>query len=262
MDPALREPPAGYHPGTIVRATRKARGLTLAELGKRTGYSAAQMSRYERGITSLTDIAVLRRFAKALTIPPHVFGLARSPAPSPQRHGHLAAVTSASPWSTSSTVAGEREGEDGEVRRRQLLANLALTAAGTISAQAADPPPAPPSSTKLGDLFITRVRDAMLGLAPGPHRHFSGRATRPTRGRASRLPSLPVRPARRQAPPADLRRPSLAADDDTAQTSALLAATYTLATRMLIKLDDLDRRDLSARAVSLYPRKLGPTDGG
>src|ERR1017187_496912 len=33
MDPALREPPAGYHPGTIVRATRKARGLTLAELG-------------------------------------------------------------------------------------------------------------------------------------------------------------------------------------------------------------------------------------
>jgi transcriptional regulator with XRE-family HTH domain len=57
-----------------VRATRKARGLTLAELGKRTGYSAAQVSRYERGITSLTDIAVLRSFASALSIPTHVFG--------------------------------------------------------------------------------------------------------------------------------------------------------------------------------------------
>lgn len=134
MDPAPREPPAGYHPGAIVRATRKARGLTLAELGKRTGYSAAQVSRYERGITPLADIAVLRRFASALSIPPHVFGLAPSPAPGRQRHGHLVAVTGASCRGASSTVAGEPGREDGEVRRRQLLANLALTAAGAITA--------------------------------------------------------------------------------------------------------------------------------
>ena len=31
--------------------------------------------------------------AAALSIPPHVFGLAPSPAPGPQRHGHLSAVT-------------------------------------------------------------------------------------------------------------------------------------------------------------------------
>jgi hypothetical protein len=61
------------------------------------------------------------------------------------------------------------------VRRRQLQANLALTAAGAISACVADPPPAPPSTeTKLGDLLITRMRDAMLGLAPPPLRHFPG----------------------------------------------------------------------------------------
>ena len=55
---------------------RTSQGLTLAELGKRVGYSAAQVSRYERGIAPLTDIAVLRRFAAALAIPPQVFGLA------------------------------------------------------------------------------------------------------------------------------------------------------------------------------------------
>ena len=81
MGPARQEAPPGYRPGMIVRAARKARGLTLAELGERTGYSAAQVSRYERGVTQLTDIAVLRRFARALSIPPHVLGLAPSPDP-------------------------------------------------------------------------------------------------------------------------------------------------------------------------------------
>ncbi len=51
--------------GVIVRSARTSQGLTLAELGKRVGCSAAQVSRYERGIAPLTDIAVLRRFAAA-----------------------------------------------------------------------------------------------------------------------------------------------------------------------------------------------------
>src|SRR4051812_7325946 len=61
--------------GEIVRITRHARGLTLAELGRKTGYSASQVSRYERGIAPLTDTAVLRRFARALSLPPQAFGL-------------------------------------------------------------------------------------------------------------------------------------------------------------------------------------------
>ena len=197
------------------------------------------MSRYERGITPLTDIAVLRSFASALSIPPHVFGLTPSPAPSPQRHGHLVAVTSASSRSASSTVAGEPGREEGGVRRRQLLANLALTAAGAIGAQVASPPPASASSeAKLGDLLITRVRDAMLGLAPGPSGISPGELRAGLAGalvdfhhcRYSRLADgLP-----RLISAGHL----LAADDDTAGTSALLAAIYTLATRMLIKLDD------------------------
>ena len=239
MDPALREPPAAYHPGTIVRATRKVRGLTLAELGKRTGYSAAQVSRYERGIIPLTDIAVLRSFASALSIPPHVFGLTRSPARSPQRHGHLVAVTSASSRSASFTVAGEPGREEGEVRRRQLLANLALTAAGAIGTQVASPPPASASSeAKLGDLLITRVRDAMLGLAPGPSGISPGELRAGLAGALADFHHCRYSRLADRLPRLISAGHLLAADDDTAGTSALLAATYTLATRMLIKLDD------------------------
>lgn len=71
----VRKPP-GRHLGAVVRAVRTTQGLTLAEFGRRTGYSAAQISRYERGIAPLTDIAVLRRFADALDIDPGILGLA------------------------------------------------------------------------------------------------------------------------------------------------------------------------------------------
>jgi transcriptional regulator with XRE-family HTH domain len=75
-----------------VRGARTAQGLTLAELGRRTGYSAAQVSRYERGLAPLTDIAVLRRFADALQITPQILGLApdtgrTGPQPDGQRPG-------------------------------------------------------------------------------------------------------------------------------------------------------------------------------
>jgi len=79
----------GRHLGAVVRGVRTAQGLTLAEFGRRTGYSAAQISRYERGLAPLTDIAVLRRFADALHIAPQILGLAPDPArrrPSPDGH--------------------------------------------------------------------------------------------------------------------------------------------------------------------------------
>ena len=73
---ALAPTAPGRTLGAVVRGARTAKGLTLAELGRRTGYSAAQISRYERGLAPLTDIAVLRRFADALEIAPQVLGLA------------------------------------------------------------------------------------------------------------------------------------------------------------------------------------------
>ena len=66
----------GQRAGAIIRAARLAAGLTLAELGQRCGYSASQVSRYERCIQPLTDITLLHRFAGALAIPPQILGLA------------------------------------------------------------------------------------------------------------------------------------------------------------------------------------------
>jgi transcriptional regulator with XRE-family HTH domain len=91
----VRGSPGAARPGDVVRAARRARGLTLVELGARTGYSAAQVSRYERGVTPLTDITVLRRFARALSIPPHQLGLA-APLSDDARHARLTVVTAGS----------------------------------------------------------------------------------------------------------------------------------------------------------------------
>jgi transcriptional regulator with XRE-family HTH domain len=76
---------SGRQFGAIVRGARTAQGLTLAELGHRTGYSAAQVSRFERGLASLTDIVVLRRFADALAISPQILGLSAEAARSSHR---------------------------------------------------------------------------------------------------------------------------------------------------------------------------------
>lgn len=87
MDQGRQAVPAltasGRQFGAIVRGARTAQGLTLAELGQRTGYSAAQVSRYERGLAPLTDIAVLRRFADALAIAPQLLGLSAEAARPP-----------------------------------------------------------------------------------------------------------------------------------------------------------------------------------
>jgi len=115
--------PAGARPsgaGAIVRAARQRAGLTLAELGRRCGYSASQISRYERGIQPLTDITVLRRFAEALRIPPQMFGLAPA-----NGNGARHADVKPRPGDPAGPIVGRDHGrEDGDdpVRRRELLA--------------------------------------------------------------------------------------------------------------------------------------------
>jgi transcriptional regulator with XRE-family HTH domain len=107
--------------GAIMRTARRARGLTLAQLGQRTAYSASQISRYERGLAPLT-VTVLRRFAAALGLPPQIFGLL----PAPTRPDAPIAVNPHPERTRGLTVMGE-QWEDGEdrVRRRELLAGAA-----------------------------------------------------------------------------------------------------------------------------------------
>jgi transcriptional regulator with XRE-family HTH domain len=164
--------PGVRRPGEVVRTARVQSGLTLAELGNRTGYSAAQVSRYERGVTPLTDVIVLRRFARALAIPPGELGLAVTGPADGHGRARAAAASGVPSMLVLSRVAGEPGGRDDDVRRRQLLAALGAAAAGAAGSRAgaAVPGVASRSGAEVGELLVSQVRDAMLGLAPAPAR--------------------------------------------------------------------------------------------
>lgn len=201
--------------GAVIRRARRAAGLSLTQLGMRCGYSASQISRYERGVVPLTGIRVLRRFAEALHVPPRVLGLSDTEAP-----------TVGSPGACD-------EGGDDPVRRRRLLATLAATAASTATPRLASA--AVRSVRDPGVVLSSRTRDAMLGL--GTHAadttldrvreqladaHAEFHACRYGR-LADHLPRLIT------------NGQSLAGEPGGA---IVLAEIYTLVTRMLIKLDD------------------------
>ncbi|WKX70834.1 helix-turn-helix domain-containing protein [Streptomyces sp. XD-27] len=247
--------PAGADPGELVRRIRRERGLTLAQLGGLTGYSAAQVSRYERGISPLTDVVVLRRFADALAIPPHRLGLT----PEPEvRHGQVIGPTIAYPSLPAPRVAGTtlREGGEDPVRRRQLLANLAVTAAAASGASILPTGSPPVNGAALGELLVGRVRDAMLGLHTGvtvpPTSALHADMSRAlTDFHTCRYGSLAVR-----LPRLICAAHARVAGGDGAENGTLLAQSYLLATRMLIKLDEqqlgwmaADRARQTAEAV-------------
>jgi hypothetical protein len=145
-------------PGTIVRSAR------LAELGERTGYSAAQISRLERGLAPLTDVSVLWLFATALAIPPQVFGL------TPQHQRHRVTPPSGAAPTSSPAVPGQAGWGGGEdyPRRRQAVANLAVPAAATAGSPIPGSPAAAGGKASPGDLLVARGRDAMIGVRPLP----------------------------------------------------------------------------------------------
>jgi transcriptional regulator with XRE-family HTH domain len=122
-EPAPRQlsigPLKGQDAGAIVRAARITAGLTLADLGRRCGYSASQVSRYERGITPLTDITLLRRFSHVLAISPQVFGL--TPPDGSRAGRHAVEPKDGDPRVAWPRVSREPQWEDGEdpVRLRQ-----------------------------------------------------------------------------------------------------------------------------------------------
>lgn len=116
------------HAGQIVRSARKAANMTLAELGDRCGYSAAQVSRYERGLTRLTDITLLRTFAAVLDIPAAALGLSvlgDSPSAAESPDSSLG----------GRSVALDDSGKEDPVRRRDLLLGAGLAAPAALLAR-------------------------------------------------------------------------------------------------------------------------------
>lgn len=146
------------HAGQVVRSARKARDMTLAELGDLCGYSAAQISRYERGITRLTDIALLKTFSIALAIPPETLGLVADDAPA-----GLESAVARNRAAGSRSVAVD-DGKEDPVRRRELLAAAGLAAPAALLARvdvALAMMPAPRRSPSRADVdaLLVRARD-------------------------------------------------------------------------------------------------------
>lgn len=61
--------------GLVVRALRVRAGWDQAELGRRCGYSASQVSRWETGRSPLRNTEILVMLARALEVPTTVLGL-------------------------------------------------------------------------------------------------------------------------------------------------------------------------------------------
>ena len=222
-------------PGEIVRSARVAQGLSLAAFGARVGYSAAQVSRYERGITPLTDITVLRRFADALAIPQQLFGLNPDGARDTARH---AAISSKDrpPGVRGNTVDHECQWEDGDdpVRRRELLAGAAALAGATALARgtAGRTVATPGSAAGLDDVLYGRTEAAPIPLA---ELRASTTAARDDfrAARYDRLPSaLPRLIGAAQATSDN------ASSGEHAEATTLLADAYILAADFAVKIND------------------------
>lgn len=222
---AMRDALARRDAGAIVRLVRRATDITLADLGKQVGYTAASLSRMERGKQPMRDVLLLQRLAACLDIPPHLLGLA----PPHQR----AAPEGPGAGRVGAQALFGAEGDD-PVRRRELLAGLAgATTSAVLGSPAAAHAPARPSLSGLEDLLLHRQHEGALSADPTPsgitaavhasRQDFSA-CRYDTLARA-----LPGRIALAQA---------LGADGHPGQAATAVAELYTTATRLCIKLGE------------------------
>jgi len=231
---AARAAAAAGKPGQVLRLARNAAGLCQAELGARTGYSAATISRFETGRRPLTDLVTLRRFCAILAIPPALFGLAA------QRHEHPPAPESVSALTPPTRVVTDQlpDGQDGDaVDRRELLTAMAsLTGAAMLAAparQLAASAAVDPRIENLQALLIAPDHDRVLP-APVPFLERSVAAARASFDAcqyhllSQRLPALIAR-----------LEASTSAADTPAHREQLLHLTadaYCLASQLCVKL--------------------------
>ena len=116
--------------GAVLRNARVTAGLSQAELGRRTSYSAATISRFETGRRALTDVHVLRTFSAALSLPPGAFGLTDTSAIR-VHHGAVGIGFAGDTVRVGRVPTGE--GGADSVERREVLAGLiGLTGAAVL----------------------------------------------------------------------------------------------------------------------------------
>lgn len=230
-------------PGTAIRLARLEAGWTQTELGRRCGYSASQVSRWETGTVPLRDIKVLRAVAAELGLPPEVFGL--NPAES---MGAPIRMSDGQGHMVGSDLASSREEVDDSVRRRAFLTAAGLagtslvwpsTASTTLSAAVGFVDPARLLADQLGDVLLSPATNRAaparlpalgqeLALA---RREFAACQYVPL---ATRLPTLIT-----------AAEATLATRPERAE-HRMLAEVYNLVTRALIKLEASGLEWLSA----------------
>jgi Helix-turn-helix domain len=221
-----------HEPGAVVRIARTAAGWSQADLGQRCGYSASQVSRWERSRVPLRDVTLLYRLAAVLDLPPVVFGLVDQHTWCDMTGAPTGPVRSQGHRICRVPMPGREE--DDPVRRRMFLlgAGLAGTSlagphSGTTLAGEVDT--AALLAHQLGDVLlgpdtaaepvpVTVLRDAFTAA----QRDFSTCQYVPL---ASRLPALIA------------AAEATAAECDTPDVRQVLAESYNLATRALIKLE-------------------------
>jgi len=227
--------PTASNAGVIVRTARLAAGLTLADLGRRCGYSASQISRYERGVQPLTDITLLRRLAEALAIRPQEFGLTPQYTAPTGRHA-LTGRKEQPAGAGAPRVDRDFPSEDGEdpVRRRELLA----AAAGLAGAAALSRPGAAPADSP-ADL-AGGLQDLLYGggtAEPVPVPALRAATIRArTDFQAARYDRLTATLPRLIATATATR--DCADSDERSAASILLANAYIAAANLMIKLND------------------------
>ncbi|MGH3778804.1 MAG: helix-turn-helix domain-containing protein [Pseudonocardiaceae bacterium] len=226
-----------HQPGTVIRIARTAAGWSQADLGRRCGYSASQVSRWETGRLPLRDVTLLRTLAGVLALPPEVFGLIPG-----DTTGTPTRPIGRSSHKVTRTPMPRRE-EDDPVRRRRFLlaaglAGTSLAWSSSATALAGEIDPAALLTRQLGDVLLAPdtpvgpVAAAVLREAcTAVQRDFSACRYIPL---ADRLPVL-IAAAEGTA----TQRPSPV-------THQVLAESYNLATRVLIKLEASGLEWLSA----------------
>ncbi len=222
-----------HEPGTVIRIARTAAGWSQTGLGRRCGYSASQVSRWETGRVPLRDVTLLRTLAGVLALPPEVFGLLTDDATS-------APTRSIRPSSHRVTrIPGPRCEEDERVRRRRFLLATGLTWSSSSASTLTDEgDPAALLARQLGDVLLgpdasaEPVAASVLSEAlTAAQRDFSACQYIPL---ARRLPVL-IATAEATA----THHPCPVAHQ-------VLAGSYHLATRALIKLEASGLEWLSA----------------
>ncbi|MFI6030849.1 helix-turn-helix domain-containing protein [Amycolatopsis magusensis] len=217
-----------HTPGEIVRIARLAADWTQADLGRRCGYSASQISRWETGTCPLRDVDTLHCLARALLLPVEVFGLTLD---------HSCGVSTRPAGSPAPRVSGDPMPvweEHDPMRRRTVLAGLGALAGSAAlgsapppgSAAAADPVStleqallAPPLRTGTPVALARLQRAVATARTVFAHGHYADVA--------ARLPALIASAAATSAAPSP--------GEDSAAAHTQLAELYSLATELGIK---------------------------